>query len=188
MKIGIDFDGTLADTNTQKSLWIKKNLKKVVPVYFCDKTTCLNHVDLASYKTMGLDVYSTESTLNLIPIKGSIEFIENWKDTAEIVIVTARNGWRLDDAIKWIEKNLNTRNIAVIGMDKKAKNKGEVCEQEQIDIFIDDDKRHLETINSKEVKCILFKHDAPESIIKDSADFKVCTSWADISKEVAELI
>ena len=53
MKIGIDFDGTIADTNTAKSYWIKKNIGLSIPPYQCDKTTCLQYIKKEDYKIMG---------------------------------------------------------------------------------------------------------------------------------------
>ena len=48
--IGIDFDGTIADTNQVKAEWIKKKLRIDLPPSKCDRSQSVPIIGLENYK------------------------------------------------------------------------------------------------------------------------------------------
>ena len=63
MRIAIDYDGTIADTNRVKADWILQNLGQVVAPWNCDRTNCVPIIGESAYQIMGDVVYERESTL-----------------------------------------------------------------------------------------------------------------------------
>lgn len=187
MKIGVDFDGTIADTNAEKSRWIENNLGLKIPSYQCDKTSCLTIIGEKYYRKMGKEIYSTKITTTLAPIENSLKTLELLKKKAIIYIITARNGWRLNDAKDWLSKYRETEDLQVIEYEKSTQNKIELCKDNSITVLIDDDERHF-PLNSSKILPILFKYKAPIKMQICNSPIKVCTHWENVYKEIINFI
>ena len=150
MRIGIDIDNTLTD--------IQQDLNNAAYMY----ATRLNkHLDLKNLnlidknndgniyqKAFGftdeelkyfLKDIQENITTNAIPRKGTLEFINKLHlEGYEIYIITARDSEFHDDPYKQSEEWLKKNNIYYDKLIVNARNKGKVCKEEKVDLFIDD--------------------------------------------------
>lgn len=177
LAVGVDFDGTLADTNTFKTGWIIENLGLEVPPHLCDATSCIPIIGREDYRRLGDSAYSRETTLNVPPLPGALDVIRRLREIGEVAVITARTGERLSSAEVWLSQFEETRGMRIIGLDTKAAPKLMRCSEEGIGVLIDDDERHL--LRNGPVRSILFKQDAPEGF---TASLTICRSWVEIGR------
>lgn len=180
--IGIDFDGTLADTNTLKSLWIKERLGLTIPPYLCDHTSCITDVGRENYREMGDHVYGEQMTAAVQPVPGALAAVRKLRESHELVIVSARTGERAGFVERWLDKRPETTGIRVVGVKTSLVSKLQVCAEQGISALIDDDERHVCDASGSGVTAVLFKQDAPADFRRDHAI--VCRTWS----EVAEML
>ena len=178
MRIGIDFDGTIADTNRAKALWIQRHLGIKIPHYLCDRTSAVPLIGETTYRSMSNDMYSEHGTLSLLPIPGFRQALCRITKHHEVIIVTARQGERLSYAQAWFTLHHFPRSLEVCGVPTRQIGKIAVCKSAAIQMLIDDDSRHLPSREDKDVKGILFKHCAPSSY--KSNDQTICRTWSEV--------
>lgn len=184
MIIGIDFDGTIADTNSEKSKWIQKELGMKVPPYLCDRTSCVPIIGELDYKRMCNTVYSKDITLSLPAFPSSLEVISMLQKSNKLMVITARTEETLEAAMIWLSKYPQTKNMEAIGVSKEM-HKTEVCYNRGINVLIDDDERHLLDASSLGITAILFKQSAPN--LSSSNVIHICGSWDEISSYLQNL-
>lgn len=185
MKVGIDFDGTLADTNALKSAWIKQYLNIDVPPHLTDRTSCVPIIGEESYKKMGENVYSLEATRNLTPMPGALQVLARLVEKHSLVVITARSGWRRDAVTEWLSSHPPAHGLSVITGTGSEASKGETCRKENVRILIDDDERHVLPAQKMGIAAILFKQSAPIGF--QSQCLHLCRSWAEIEQIIARL-
>ena len=175
MIIGIDFDGTIADTNSEKSVWIQRELDMQVPPYLCDRTSCVPLIGEIEYERMCNEVYSRDTTLRLPAVPGALEAISKLQKNDQLVVITARTEDMLDSARTWLSKHFETSNLKIIGVSVDKTQKAEVCHKQGVQVLVDDDERHLYDALALGILVILFKPSAPVQFSTDR--IQVCRSW-----------
>lgn len=178
MIIGIDFDGTVADTNVEKSTWIKRELGLEVKPYLCDRTCCVKAIEEKEYERMSTEVFSEEATSRVLPVSGALQAIEDLRQSNQVVIVTARAGSKLKAAAEWLDRYEQTRGLKYHGTTTDQASKAEVCVREGAQVLVDDDERHVAPAPSFGIQGILFKNSAPISL--ERKGLKICRSWNEI--------
>lgn len=186
MIIGIDFDGTIADTNSQKSAWIQKELNREVPPYLCDRSSCIPLIGELEYKRMCSLVYNRDATLALPAVPRALESISILQKKHQLIVVTSRAEDILDSARIWLLDHSETKNLELIGVTKEVNTKAEVCHKKNIQVMIDDDERHFHNIVSAGIMAILFKQSSPKLIRADK--IPVCNSWNGIMRYLSALV
>ena len=185
MVIGIDFDGTIIDTNRAKSEWIAEKTGRQIAPYHCDRTRCVPLIGADAYREMGRYVYSESCTLSLHAIDGALSAIDLLRKTHAVVVITARSGRTLESASCWLESHHETRGLQTLGLSPET-SKLDVCRTAGAQVLIDDDERHLRPFTNTAARPILFKQNAPES---ESFEIDVvCRTWAEIVKRLASQI
>ena len=184
MIIGVDFDGTIADTNRAKRAWIKRELGRDVALHLCDHACCVPLIGEADYLRMGQEVYAPESTAGLPPVPGVLTAVTELQNRHELVCVTART----DDAIlaaarAWLGRFQQTRDMKVLGVAIGQTPKAEVCREEGIALLIDDDERHIELALAAGIGALLYKQAAPPELQR--GDLTLCRSWQEVVSTVA---
>jgi|ERR1043166_915274 hypothetical protein len=175
LRIGIDFDGTIADTNALKSEWITANLGKRIPSYLCDRTSAVPLIGQEDYDRMRRHVYSAEEADRLMPIDGVMTAMGEMTVYSELFLVTARR--KLDIVRHWLEKWGLLQYIQVTDPPANHLTKLGLCSQLGITLLIDDDARHLAVLPGYgSVYAILFKPGAPISY--DARGLSICRSWS----------
>ena len=104
LRFGLDFDGTIADTNAMKSDWIRDRIGLEIPAWLCSHYECYPYLgDL--YREMSGVVYSEEWTHRTPPISGAIEAVRTLAKVGEVHLVTMRPGDWMVHAEKWLEEH-----------------------------------------------------------------------------------
>ncbi len=178
MTVAIDFDGTIADTNSEKASWIRRTLAITVIPHLCDRTSCMRIIGENEYERMSKHVYSQETTLHLPPVTGALEAICQLQEKRRVVIVTARTGTILESASLWLSRHAETKALKLVGVSTSHTSKAEVCQGEGAKVLVDDDERHLYHASALGIFPILFKYLAPEEF--EHGETKICRSWEEI--------
>jgi 5'(3')-deoxyribonucleotidase len=153
LNIAIDFDATIADTNSVKAAWIKKNLGLEVPSSRCGRTSCEPIIGIANYEAMAELVYGDKAIAVTPPVQGAIEAIHSLARRASLFVVTNRRDSNIQYAESWLEKRgVSTQIEAIVSAARTTKT--QICADSGLDILLDDDIRHRST-NSK-LRFVLF--------------------------------
>jgi hypothetical protein len=185
-KYGIDFDGTLANTNQFKSIWIKQNLGITIPPELTDKTNCIPLIGEENYRRMIEIVFERGPTLEAPEIPGALNGLRQLADRGELYLVTMRGTKRLAYANEWLTQKGAMRYFSGIGMierpDGTKKTKEKLCQELSLDVLIDDDLRHLIQINLPNFKKIWFRNQVSGELAT-SPGIYVARSWQDVVQE-----
>lgn len=191
MKIGIDLDGVVLDSETtfrtyeeifdvevlkgnnlidreepkfqERYNWTKEQAQEFIDKYFMKVSRQSNLMS------------GFVAVYNLLKSKG-----------VEFVVITARGGHvkqMKDDA----ERILNEENIVFDKYYWQINNKLEICQKEDIDIMIDDDYRIIEQVSSNKIKTLYFR-DTNLKKLEENEYIKEVNNWGDIYRYISELL
>ena len=160
MRIGIDVDDTI--TNSWESLLPHYSryfnidesiLKKSKPYYMSVKDL----ITLDEYFEMILPIY--DEVIPKVNLKENAKEVINklYEDGHYIVFITAR-GRGHTNPYKQTKDYLDKHNIKYNKIIVNATNKAEVCQEEKIDLFIDDSVRNCKIVSEKGIDTLLFEH------------------------------
>lgn len=188
-RIGFDFDGVIANTDKikkqyfeKKSIFLKKynksevyfQLKKQYSIEFIDKL----------YNEMSNEIFTEKSIKKVEPIIDAIESIKKLSNDFEIYIITSRTNRQILQVKKWIEENRIRDNIEkIISASEEKKDKLEICEENGIVIFCDDDIIHLIYKEKYGGAKILFN-----SKIKHKNDIVQVNDWKELMNYIYKYI
>jgi len=142
MRIGIDIDDTLAETThyvMPRLVELDKEKFGGKGIMFPNKKHMVAF-DWSAEEIIGFrDSLADEDLLNIPPIEGVEKYTKLITDLGHsIIIITARSNDYFTDPYQlsydWLIKNNVTFSKLLVGCTKK----GEVCDLEKIDLFIDD--------------------------------------------------
>ena len=183
--IGIDYDGTIADTNTIKAAWIRENLGIKVPPWKTDRTMCVPIIGLEQYERMSRVVYSPEMSMRAPEVPGAASAIRVLSVKYRVYVVTARNNRQIASCQAWLREAGIAEYIsgylssAERGPDGTRRSKGELAHRYGICVLVDDDERHLRGEELAEFRRILLKHGCNEPLAVD-AGIALASSWTDV--------
>ncbi len=174
MKIGIDIDNTMTNSSQKAEEYYINSEYKVNGV---NSFRDLPETDRRSF----LDKYNKkimkETTLKE-GVKEVFEYLNN-KDH-EIIIIT-RRGYKEAAILKDITlEYLENNNLKYDKIYFEAKNKGPICLQEKIDLFIDDHLFNLDDVNKYDIPCLLF------GIKENEHKYDYVTTWAEVLDYIIE--
>lgn len=142
MGFGLDFDGTIAQTDLIKSRWIKANFGIDTPRGLTSRTYCQSLLGEYEYRRMVNETSELDATLAIPPSPGAKEVIPRLSELGPIYLVTARTLQQMRNAAVWLENNKLKRYfsgfISSIGEDKQS-----ICAENNLEWLVDDDPRHL---------------------------------------------
>ena len=189
MRIGVDLDGVVFDSETtfrcyeemfdinilkgnnlidreepkfqQRYNWTKDEEKQFINEYF-----------LKVSKESGI-------------MSGFLKVFDALKHQShEFISITARGGFvkeMKDDAIRLLKEN----NITFDKYFWHVKDKLQVCQDEKVDIMIDDDWRIVKTLSENKVKCLYFR-DTNLKKLEENEYLKEVNNWGDIYRYIKE--
>lgn len=151
--IGIDFDGTLADTGAAKQEWALQHCGLAVVRGHCCRSGMLSEgMAPGDYSRMLRVACDREHTLRAEPCYGAADAVRELSRYATLCLVTDRGvfgGW-LKWCWQWLEKQglsgffrrnaLSTEHSA---RGRRGPTKGELCSRQGIDLLVDDDPASL---------------------------------------------
>ena len=190
MKIGIDLDGVVIDSETTFRTYeeifdidvLKGNhlINKEEPK-FQARYNWTNEQEKEFIEKYFL-IVSKESNL----MSGFIGIYNLLKEQGhEFVVITARGGFvkeMKDDAIRLLEE----KNIKFDKYYWNVDDKLEICKNEKVDIMIDDDWKIIKRLADNEVKTLYFK-DTNLMKLKENKYIKEVNNWGEIYRYIKEM-
>lgn len=151
MRIGIDIDDTIACTTGLTEIEMKKRFSN--DISFQNKKIDYNSEDIISFFKEKGDYL----LLNVEPKKDAVSVINKLKNKGhEIFFITTRNSFYFNDpyalSYEWLMKN----NFLFDELIVNANDKKEICKKYNIDIFIDDNVYHYQSVLNSNIKSYLF--------------------------------
>jgi uncharacterized HAD superfamily protein len=179
---GIDYDGTIADTNRVKATWIRERLGREVDPQACDRTSCVPIIGADNYEDMATVVYEREWSLKAPPVVGALDGLRALHEHGQVYVLTARLPHRLAFAREWLEQH-GVGEFAGALLSSADSDKLSVCKQHGIDVLVDDDERHLLPVVERGVQAILLKVDFNGDITLP-AGVDLCRSWPEVLNKI----
>jgi hypothetical protein len=175
IRIGIDFDGTIADTNEVKAKWIRMNLGVDLSPWSCDRSKCVPIIGLEKYEQMAAFVYGEEGTGDAAPVTGALDGLRCLAQRAWLYVVTNRFGSHLPAARRWLCRH-GVANLFKNVVSSAGRTKGEVCWEHGIEVLLDDDLRHTGLTRQHPVRVVLLARGPDNSWEPDAICVK---SWSE---------
>ena len=189
MKIGIDLDGVVIDSETTFRTYEEifdidvlkgNNLINKEEPKFQARYNWTNEQEKEFIERYFLKV-SKESNL----MSGFIGIFNLLKEQGhEFVVITARGGFvkeMKDDAIRLLEEN----NIKFDKYYWNVEDKLEICKNEKVDIMIDDDWKIIKRLADNEVKTLYFR-DTNLMKLEENEYTKEVNNWGEIYRYIRE--
>ena len=179
-RIAFDFDGVIADTDTQKRKWLLKNNIKVDKA---DKTSIYQELTKKMkyekidklYKEMSNNIFLPDVLEKTKPLEDSINAIKKLSSKFDIYIVTSRTDELIKPVRAWLEKYDIDTNIRKI-ISSSYQTKQDICLKNDIFFLCDDDLRH---INDKKINMrVLFN----KNIQIDDEEIIRVNSWKELEQ------
>lgn len=190
MKIGIDLDGVVIDSETTFRTYEEifdidtlkgNNLINQEEPKFQARYNWTDEQEKEFIEQYFLKV-SKESNL----MSGFICVYNLLKSQGhKFIVITARGGFvkeMKDDAIRLLEEN----NIKFDKYYWKVEDKLEICKKEKVDIMIDDDWKIIKRIADNEVKTLYFR-DTNLMKLEESEYIKEVNNWGEIYRYIKEI-
>lgn len=187
MKIGIDLDGVVIDSETTFRTYEEifdidvlkgNNLINKEEPKFQSRYNWTNEQEKEFIERYFLTV-SKESNL----MSGFIGIFNLLKEQGhEFVVITARGGFvkeMKDDAIRLLEEN----NIKFDKYYWNVEDKLEICKNEKVDIMIDDDWKIIKRLADNEVKTLYFR-DTNLMTLEENKYIKEVNNWGEIYRHI----
>ena len=191
MRIGIDLDGVVFDS--EKEFRVYSELYDMIDLKQNSKT---DNRELKFQDRFQWSEKQTKDFLkkyhkqiieesNFIPgVKRILKLLK--EDGHSLILITARGGLN-KDMIRITEERLKENGMYIF--DKyywATENKEKVCQNETIDIMIDDFCKNCENIANTKIKTIYLK-DAPSYDLEENKYIKVLYNWGEIYRYIKEI-
>ncbi len=157
MKIGLDIDDTLTNTKEQQIIYWQEYYKNN-PRNGYSKTLPSTINDFGDeYIQTFWDTYRTPLSFDSTFKVNAAKIITKLRKEGHIIcIVTSRPDEKYPNLHKHLKDWFKKNNIIVDFIYTNIRNKGLFCHQKNIEIFIDDDIKHIKSANNYHIKTILF--------------------------------
>lgn len=190
MKIGIDLDGVVIDSET--------TFRTYEEIFDLDSLKSNNLVNREEPKFQSRYNWSNEQESEFIKkylLKAATEsgLMSGFKAVYELlkeqghefIVITARGGFikeMKDDAIRLLEKN----NITFDKFYWHIEDKLELCKKENVDIMIDDDWRIIKKLSENNIKTLYFR-DTNLKVLPENEYVKEVNNWGDIYRAIKNI-
>ena len=179
MKIGLDFDGVIADSSELKVLGARELYHIDIPVGQFKKEIVVEekrYLTFLEYKKLQDHIYTSRSLgLSMKIVNGADVYIRKLIDSGHsFKIITSRSGKALETAKEWLSKNNFKLDIEGVGY---GFSKANACEG--LGLYIDDDLEKLTDLVSVVPDRWLFSWEYNLGV-DDERITKRVNSWEDI--------
>lgn len=156
MRIGIDIDDTICCS-------IENMLPHICEYYgmnyYLEKEKCLPYDayhGLPGYKQFARQAYDSEMPNAKLKEKADYYINKLGEEGHEIIFITARNNYGFSDPYGLSKEYLEKYNIHYDKLVVGARDKGNACLKEKIDLFIDDNIKNCASVENVKIKVWLF--------------------------------
>lgn len=191
MNIGIDLDDVVYDTSAEVEKEIEKaNNPRLLDFKVQLMRGALSEMpsDVAQFLKDTIISY----TSNAKPIKNATDTLKKLRDEGHIItIITARS-----DAIRDGVVDTTLKSLKKYGIDKgilydkiifEGANKGDVCEKEKIDLFVDDSPINCMHVRERGINVLAFKSGITAEAI-DQTDLPSVASWDELYDKINSIV
>ena len=191
MNIGIDLDDVVYDTSVEVEKEIEKaNNPRLLDFKVQLMRGALSEMpsDVAQFLKDTIISY----TSNAKPIKNATDTLKKLRDEGHIItIITARS-----DAIRDGVVDTTLKSLKKYGIDKgilydkiifEGANKGDVCEKEKIDLFVDDSPINCMHVRERGINVLAFKSGITADAI-DQTDLPSVSSWDELYDKINSIV
>ena len=191
MNIGIDLDDVVYDTSAEVEKEIEKaNNPRLLDFKVQLMRGALSEMpsDVAQFLKDTIISY----TSNAKPIKNATDTLKKLRDEGHIItIITARS-----DAIRDGVVDTTLESLKKYGIDKgilydkiifEGANKGDVCEKEKIDLFVDDSPINCMHVRERGINVLAFKSGITADAI-DQTDLPSVSSWDELYDKINSIV
>ena len=175
MRIGIDID----DTITNSWEYLIPIYRKIFNVEITEKS--LPYYNVVQDK-MSLDEFleigkEHEEEMGKVPIKKDVlEILTKLKKEGHTIVFITARGRSYNNAYEHTKKYLEQHSIPYDKIIVDTWDKAKVCQEEKIDLFIDDGKKHCEEVLACGIDVLMME----TNYNKEYTEFKHVKKWQDI--------
>ncbi len=184
LKIGVDIDNVILDEISSLK-YIYDSKKESLPI---NEIYALHNVwdSIEEYELKLKKWHNSEKFLNLKPIQGSKAGLAKLSKNHDIYLITARSLFLKDRTLKNLDIHFKGyyKDVHFTGYDNdKIRSKAEVCNNLNINIFIDDAVENVIEVSSLGIETLIF--DAPwNQDMKKIKNTKRVYSWNEIVRYI----
>ncbi len=184
LRIGVDFDGTIADSSPQKIAFAIEMFRMELRPEDCGRPQGVAVLGADRYDTMIRSIYGTDLTLQMEPMAGAVEVLKRMCHKHEVTVLTARYDNELTFVRQWLAL-WNLDNIPAVNVNERSK--VEMAQKLRLDIFLDD------TVGVARQLAVEGRHvyllNRPYTVHADvSEPVQVVDSWYDFELRTLKLI
>ncbi len=185
LKIGLDFDGVIADNGKLKSLAAKVLYSCEIPIHKFRRDILLreNMLTLEQYEYLRDQIYSKPHLgLRMEPVEGVLEYLPKLQQEGFTPkVITSRNQQQWEIALQWMSN---------LGIEIEAVPLGEGVSKVQacrgLDVYIDDDLNKLESLQGVVPHRFLFSHPYNEDLETGTIATRI-HSWKSFYEEIQKI-
>ena len=150
MRIGLDFDGTIANWGGAMNRWLEEHVGRPLD----RERNVTEQVTRAQLQTMVGAILGTALTFEMEPNDGALAVMSRLAVTHELLVITARHDGEAAFAAEWLERHgAPVLDVVSTGRALKA----ETCRLRAIDVLLDDTAEHLLALGSTGTVPVLFR-------------------------------
>lgn len=182
MKIGIDIDDTITDTYYKVLEFVSKEKNIEFDILKSKNYDYDELYDGVDYPPMGDFIWNNFYKIipNIKVKENAVEIMEKIIDDGhEIILITARSHAKPNQTKEYLKEN----KVPYTKFYECIHNKGELAQDEKIDLFIDDSVKNCKQVLDRNIKVLLF--DAPYN--KKCKDYNRVCSWNEVYNFINEI-
>lgn len=192
MKIGIDLDGVVIDSET--------TFRTYEEIFDLNKLNGNNLINREEPKFQARYNWKDEEQKEFInsyfmavskesPLMAGFIGVYNLlkKENIEFIVITARGGLGGNEMKEDAERLLNKYNIKFDKYYWKQENKLDICLKEKVDLMIDDDYKIIEKLSNNNIKTLYFR-DTGLKKLEENEYIKEVNNWGDIYRYIKSLV
>lgn len=188
MIIGIDIDDTISHTNDKLiEAAYKFDMGHVKGKGYKNKNA-YSFMEIFYWSVIDVDrfldsIRNSKFFLEVEPIKDSVEYINKMYDEGnKIIFITRRqNSFKVKHMTKkWLKSHGYKYHKLVLG----AKYKGEICDNEGVSFFVDNDLKNVLAVKDYNIEAVLMG----DNYNKDENEVERVSSWKEIYKKYKEVL
>jgi uncharacterized HAD superfamily protein len=188
MRIGIDIDDTICSTNELIIVEADKYDKEVLGGTGIKDSSAYEFTEMMGWDTDGKGKFfkdRLEYIMSRSPIKdGVVEVINTLYDEGnEIYFITYRKDKYIKDPFLLSKNWLDMHGIKYNKLIANSGEKGIVCHENKIDLFIDDSVAHCEDVDLYGIRVFLFTN----AYNKDNIKFERVDNWYQIYNKIKKI-
>ena len=188
MRIGIDIDDTICSTNETIIIEADKYDKEILKGTGVKNPDAYEFTEMMGWPKEGKGMFfkdRLEYIMNKSPIKdGVVEVINTlYEEGHEIYFITYRKDKYIKDPFLLSKNWLDRHGIKYHKLIANSGEKGIVCYENKIDLFIDDSVMHCEDVDLYGIKAFLFTN----AYNKDNIKFERVDNWYQIYDKIKKM-